>query len=191
LIVDDSSDAQGQNMTIDPPPPNDPSNDETSLTGMTSTPAINWVLGDGSPVTILGGKGGNSCVIHGAIPNVSLTINAGSGNDLLIAGLTAAHLIGGVGNDILIGGTTDYDYNPTAIAAIEAKLTNATNATFDTVVSDLETGANGLPALNANTVHDNGLTNELTAGANLDWFFASSIAQVLGFIDGDVFTRIQ
>ena len=178
-------------MTIDPPPPDDPSDVVTNLTGMTPTPSINWVLGDGSPVTILGGSGGNSVVIHGSIPNVALTINAGKGNDLLIAGLTAAHLIGGAGHDILIGGTTDYDANATAIAAIEDKLSHATDATFAGVVSDLESGANGLPALNANTVHDNGLINELTAGANLDWFFASSIAQVLGFTDGDVFTRIQ
>jgi hypothetical protein len=34
LIVDDSSDTQGQRVTIDPPPPNDPADLFSSLTGL-------------------------------------------------------------------------------------------------------------------------------------------------------------
>jgi hypothetical protein len=191
LIIDDSGDTQARNVTIDPPL-GGPYHPETTLTGLTPAPTyLNWVLGDGSPVTILGGSGGSSFVIHGSIPNVALTIHAGSGNNLLIAGLTAADLIGGSGNNILIGGTTDYDYNAAAIDAIMAELAQATAATFGSVVNALDTGANGLPALNANTVHSNGLANQLTGGGGLGWFFASSMDQALDFTNGDVFTMIQ
>jgi hypothetical protein len=207
MIVDDSADTQGRAASIDPPPPNDPFSPWSGLSGLTPnstfTESINWWLGDGSQVTLLGGSGGNSFVIHGSIPNVALTIYAGTGNNLLIAGLTAANLVGGpdpnnpfdntipAGNNILIGGTTDYDYNADAISAIMAELSQATDATFDSVVSDLASGANGLPALNASTVHANGLANQLTGGANRNWFFASSIDQALDFTDGDVFTTIS
>jgi hypothetical protein len=102
------------------------------------------------------------------------------------------NFLGGPGYNILIGGTTDYDSNAAAISAIMTELSQATDATtFAGVVNALETGANGLPVLNASTVHDNGLANQLTAGGNLDWFFASSMAQVNGFKNGDVFTMIQ
>jgi hypothetical protein len=192
LIIDDSGDPQGRNATITGPAPNDPTNPYTSLSGLAPNSAtINWVLGNGSPVTILGGSGGNSFVIHGSIPNVALTIKGGSGNNLLIAGLTAADLIGGPGNNILIGGTTDFDYNAAAINAIMAELAQATAATFGSVVNALRTGANGLPALNASSVHSNGLANQLTGGGGLDSFFASSMDQALDFTDRDVFTTIQ
>jgi hypothetical protein len=72
-----------------------------------------------------------------------------------------------------------------------AELAQATATTFGSVVSALETGANGLPALNASTVHSNGLANQLTGGGGVDWFFASSMDQALDFTDGDVFTTIQ
>ena len=196
--MDDSGDTQGQRATIDPPPETDLQFDPfTKLTGLAPSP-IEWVLGNGSAVTIMGGSGGNSFVIHGSIPNVALTIYAGSGNNLLIAGQTAVSLIGAAfnsnllpGNNILIGGTTDYDYNSTAIDAIMTELGNATNATFDSIVSALQSGTNGLPALNANTVHDNGLASQLVGGANLDWFFATQRDILTNFITGDVFTIIS
>jgi hypothetical protein len=190
LVVDDSADMMGRNATLDPPPPNDPNNTATILTGLTPPgTSINWQLGNGSPVTILGG-GGNSFVVHGALPNIVLTITGGAGNDLMIAGLTQVNFISSGGNDILIAGTTNYDFDPASISAIMTELAQANDQNFATIVNDLETGANGLPVLNASTVQSNGLANQLTGSANLDWFFASAADTVNNYIDGDVLTPI-
>ncbi len=191
LTADDSADPFGKAVTIDPPPPDDPQNTVTAVTGLASG-AIEWILNPGCPVTLLGGSGGNSFVIHGALPPVELTIDAGSGNNVLIAGQTAVNFIGGTGSDLLIGGSTDYDFDPNAIAAIMIEWALANEQTFGTIVTDLSLGENGLPVLSANTVHANGLANQLTGGAAPDWFFASSLDQALDFsqADHDFFTGI-
>jgi hypothetical protein len=147
----------------------------TALSGIANIQnVVGSSLGD-----VLVGNGGN-------------VLGGGAGNDLLIAGGSASWLFGGSGNDILIGGSTDYDLDRAALTAIMNELATSTDQTFGSVASDLFHGSNGLPALTANTVHANGLANQLTGGAAADWFFASSLDQALDFsaADPDLFTAI-
>ena len=86
------------------------------------------------------------------------------GSDLLIEGANyASTLNGGAGEDILIGGTTDYDINQAALRAILAEWAN--NHTIS--------------LLDADTVHSNGMANQLTGGTSTDLFFARLATELL------------
>jgi hypothetical protein len=170
LTVDDSTDTADHSATIVGPPPGDPSDPFTTLSGLVQTP-IEWSFAGGSAqVSILGGLGNDSFVVQSAIPDVALSIDGGGGRNLLIAGASACTLIGGGDQDILIAGTTDYDQDPNAIAAIMTEWTSG--ADYATRVADLENG-NGVPLLNSTTVHSNGGGNTLNGNAGLDFFFAN------------------
>ncbi len=178
VTVDDSADTTGRQVMIDPSPADYPTDTYTEMTGLAPAQIL-WDFTNGSgQVSVLGGRGNDSFVVHGVIPNVALSIDGGAGRDLLIAGGTEVALSGGAGEDILIGGWTDYDNDAAAIDAIMTEWSR-TDIGYDTRVANLQSGANGVPALNATTVHSNGKANKLTGGTERDLFFASLASELL------------
>ncbi len=123
------------------------------------------------------GSAGNDILVG----NGGNVLNGGPGRDLLIAGAFASILNGGGDEDILIGGSTDYDTAPAALNAIMAEWAR-TDIGYETRVANLQSGANGVPALNANTVHSNGQANQLRGGTEpteRDLFFARLASELL------------
>jgi hypothetical protein len=134
-----------------------------AATGLNSVSRIQNVVGS-SGNDILVGNGGN-------------VLSGGNGRDLLIAGPLASLLIGGDGDDLLVGGTTDYDTSASALDAIMAEWSR-TDLGYADRVSNLING-NGVPALNAATVHRNGGLNQLAGGLGDDLFFAQLASELL------------
>jgi hypothetical protein len=57
-------------------------------------------------------------------------------------------------------------------------------------VANLMSGANGVPRLDATTVHSNGATNTLTGGTDLDLFFAALGDKVLKRAPGSILVTL-
>jgi hypothetical protein len=189
LTVDDSGDTATGNKEVTLTPKQGVYDIGNHIDGF--APAeIFFNLDPSSSVTLLGGAANTLFVVRGTLDPVHLTIQGGSGDNILIAGDNAATLVDGGGQDILIAGTTDYDNNDAALMAILTEWSNP-NEDFATKVSNLTTGANGLPALNSNTVHWNGGGSQLVGNADgLDWFFANSFGEITNFNNADIFTQI-
>jgi hypothetical protein len=113
LTVDDSADTMGRRATIDPPPPNNPQNPYSRVSGLApSDIAWNFAGVSGGRVTLLGGPLNDSFVVHGTVPDVALSINGGGGVNTLdyskgvnYPGLVAWYPGEGNAND-LIGGAS-------------------------------------------------------------------------------------
>jgi Ca2+-binding RTX toxin-like protein len=121
---------------------------------------------------------GNDAQSRGA-DNDSLLGLAGRG--LLIGGAGADRLFGNKGDDLLIAAFTDYDAIDSALMALMAEWTSARS--YESRIAHLSGDAsnpefaqrlNGDVFLNAETVHDDGTTDQLTGAAGRDWFFANS-----------------
>lgn len=197
LTVDDSGDTATGNKEVTLTPKQGPFDIFNHIDGL--APAeITYGLDPSSSVTLLGGAANTLFVARGVLDPVNLTIQGGAqlpnqpatGHNVLIAGANPITLVDGGGQDILIAGSTDYDNNDAALTAILAEWSR-TDEDFATRVSNLMSGADGLPALNASTVHWNGGGSKLVGGGVQDWFFANSFDEVSNFIDNDVFTMIQ
>ena len=136
----------------------------------------NAVLADGGAGddTISGGGGVN--ILLGNAGDDQLT--GGSGRDLLIGGTGRDELHGGGNDDILIGGTTAYDSNPAALTKISVAWSGP--GSYTDRVTAIRTGANGVPKLDATTVFDDGVRDDLNGGIGLDWFFAAPLDKVHG-----------
>jgi Ca2+-binding RTX toxin-like protein len=120
----------------------------------------------------------------------------GQGRDILIGGAGQATLEAGTGETILIGGTTAYDNNAAALAAILAEWSR-TDIDYSTRIADLTSGTAGKNVingtyfyLNANTVHGNGLADNLYGGPGMDWFFAGMMDVLFNRTSGEVVTQI-
>ena len=120
----------------------------------------------------LSGGGGNDILVGNGYGN---QLFGRSGADLLIAGgwdypLLPCLLDGGDGADIVIGGFTAYDYDR---ASLEAVLAGWVSGPLDPFAraARLRDGAEGLPALNAETVFSNYAGNTLRGGTDFDFFF--------------------
>jgi hypothetical protein len=126
-------------------------------------------------IVVNGLSGNNVLVVQGDFTGIGITLNGGdSGRNLMIAGLSSATLNGGNGENILIGGTTQWDYDPVALAAIMAEWTRTDLAYADRVDHLLNGGGlNGAYLLNATTVTGNGAGNTLLGGAGLDLYFGN------------------
>lgn len=142
-----------------------------------------WLTGgDGNDVLV--GNAGND------------TLSGGAGRDLLIGGAGADNgeadfvptgVDGGGGDDLLIAGTTAYDANQTALAAIMAEWTSGNS--YAIRVSNLRNGSglNGSNVLRVasdtgagpTTVFDDDAVDNLRGQAGIDWFFASSLEDIL------------
>ncbi len=139
-----------------------------------------YLFGDGA-VNRLTGNGGNDVLVGGDGNDVLL---GGGGRDLLIGGLGADVLDGGTGDDILIAGSTTYGTNLAALQAIMAEWTrtdlDALGAVqaYNTRIDHLRSGVGGrngsfilTTARGRTTVLDDGVSDVLTGGDGLDWFF--------------------
>jgi hypothetical protein len=125
----------------------------------------------GSPAAV--SKLGGPVVSYSAVEAV--TVNGGSGRDLMIAGTGKMKLVGGGGEDILIGGSTNFDTDATALNALMAEWTR-TDEVYQQRVRHITRGGglNGSTKLNPATVHGNGGGNTLLGGsADKDLFFGS------------------
>jgi Ca2+-binding RTX toxin-like protein len=125
----------------------------------------------GSPTSV--SKLGGPVVTYSSV--AAVTVNGGSGRDLMIAGASPMKLVGNDGEDILIGGFTNYDTNATALNALMAEWTR-TDEVYQQRVRHITRGGglNGNYKLNPATVHGNGGGNTLLGGgADKDLFFGS------------------
>ena len=140
------------------------------------------LFADGADAHLQGG-GGPTVEVGGGGTDTHL--EGGKGRSILIAGTGAAHLKGHSGDDILIGGTTAFDNNEAALLAVlaewnsgESYLQRIANlqsapATMNGQTVDPNGSYRAGYYLNAATVHDNGLSDHLEGGGDLDWVFAS------------------
>jgi hypothetical protein len=137
------------------------------------------LIGDAND-NVLTGNGGNDILLGGAGND---TLNGGDGRNLLIGGLGTDTLTGGSGDDLLIGGTTSYDGNTAALQAILAEW-GRTDAGYAARVAHLNGsqagGLNGSFYLNAFTVADDGVSDQLKGLDGTDWFFANLATDQLG-----------
>jgi PKD repeat protein len=136
---------------------------------------------------ILDARAANGQIIqHGGAGNDVLW--GGRGRDLLIGGLGADTLRGGDGEDLLLGGTTDYDTDFIALALLSAEWVR-TDADFTTRVQHLtgqqSGGHNGTRYLDAQSVNDDGVADDLFGEAGADWFIRTGGAAVDNVNDGD------
>jgi parallel beta-helix repeat protein/VCBS repeat-containing protein len=128
------------------------------------------------------GGDGDDRLIGGNLSDVLL---GGAGNDRLDGNLGDDILIGGTGGDVLeggphhafafdsdllIAGTTAYDADSAALRLIFLEWTSGRS--YSQRVTNLSTGVNGLPILNATTVFNDADRDTLRGGGTLDWFFA-------------------
>jgi hypothetical protein len=125
-------------------------------------------------VVVNGGEGNNTLVVQGSFPGINMTLTAGSGRNLFIAGGLPATIQGGTGDNILIGGSTQWDSDPMALAAIMAEWTR-TDETYAQRVDHLLNGGglNGSYLLNTSTVTGNGGGNTLLGGTGLNLYFGN------------------
>jgi hypothetical protein len=125
-------------------------------------------------LVVNGGTGNNTIVVQGSFPGISITLTAGDGRNLFIAGGLPVMIQGGAGDNILIGGSTQWDYDTTALAAIMAEWTR-TDVDYSQRVYDLLNGGglNGSYVLNASTVTGNGGGNTLLGNGGLNLYFGN------------------
>jgi hypothetical protein len=154
--------------------------DTLTFTGTTAGTAYTVYAGAGddrvfgaaaiSPLALYG-EGGNDLLVGGSGNDL---LDGGAGNDVLIGRVGNDILNGGDGDDLLISGTTAFDFNPTALAAIQAEWSR-TDADTPTKVAHLRGqlagGRNGAYALTSATVFDDAALDFLTGDAGADWFF--------------------
>ena len=125
---------------------------------------------------IIGSPGNDIMVGAGGV-----TLQGGTGRNILIAGPSPAKLLGNTNQDILVGGTTDYDLNVPALKAILGEWTRTDLGTksdptgYQARVNHLLNGGglNGNDLLNVSTFHANAGGNTLTGAAGLDLFYGS------------------
>jgi hypothetical protein len=77
-----------------------------------------------------------------------------------------------------MGVSTAHDSNAAALLQILTEWTSANS--YNLRVTNLRSGAGGLPKLDSTTVLDNGAGDLLVGAADLDWFFASADDQLVG-----------
>jgi parallel beta-helix repeat protein len=131
-------------------------------------------LSGGAGDDTLQGDNGNDLLLGGAGQDILI---GNRGNDLLFAGAGADALYGGRGDDLLIASPTLHDADLTALRQIFQEWTSSRS--YATRTSNLRTGANGLPALNASTVIDDGEADTLTGEGDTDWFFGTPPGDLL------------
>jgi uncharacterized protein (TIGR03118 family) len=129
---------------------------------------VTTILDGGAGNDVLIGGGGNNILIGGPGDDVLV---GGPGRDVLIGGDGRDVLIGKQGDDILIGGSTAYDSNQAKLLQILAAWTSTDP--YNTRVANIRAG-NGVPKLDATTVFDDGVRDDLFGGFGLNWYFALS-----------------
>lgn len=148
--------------------------------------------------TLLFGDSGGDYLTGGAGPNVILggtegdNLTGGAGRDILIGGRGGDNLTGNGGDDLLIAGTTLYETNLAGLCAITNEWLR-TDRTYSQRVSHLLNGGglNGTTRLNATTVFDDAVGDNLTGNAGTDWFFGKTTLpgqDNISFVAGETIT---
>jgi hypothetical protein len=127
-------------------------------------------------IEINGLDGNNAVVIQSDFTGINITVNGGTtGRNLMIAGASAATLIGGSGEDFLVGGTSVWDTNSAAIDAIMAEWTRNDLSHRQRLVHIMRGGGlNGSYVLNPFTVTSNSKANLMYGYGGRDVFFLDS-----------------
>jgi hypothetical protein len=84
----------------------------------------------------------------------------------------------------LIGGKTSHDSKPDVLASLFAAWNNPT-ASYNDRVAAIRAGTGGVPKLDATTVIDDGVRDDLIGGTSLDWFFVGLDDHLHGHKDGE------
>jgi uncharacterized protein (TIGR03118 family) len=125
------------------------------------------VIADGGAGNdVLVGGGGNNILVGGPGNDV---LTGGPGRDILIGGDGRDFLFGVGADDILIAGRTAHDTNPAALQQILTVWTST--ASYTDRVAAIRAGTGGVPKLDATTVFDDGVRDDLFGGPGVDWFF--------------------
>lgn len=161
--------------------------DNISINSTITTPTL--LFGDAGGDNITGGAGPN-IILGGADSGDNLT--GGAARDILIGGSGGDNLIGNGEDDLLIAGTTGYETNLLGLRTIQSEWLR-TDKTYSQRVSNLLNGGglNGTTKLNATTVFDDAVGDNLTGNAGTDWFFAKQTApnqDNVTFVTGETVT---
>jgi uncharacterized protein (TIGR03118 family) len=124
------------------------------------------VADGGAGDDVLVGGGGNNILLGNTGNDVLV---GGSGRDILIGGDGHDFLFGVGNDDILVGGRTAYDADPASLMKILTAWT-APGVSYNDRVTEIRTGANGVPKLDATTVFDDRVRDDLVGGPGLDWY---------------------
>jgi ELWxxDGT repeat protein len=130
-------------------------------------------LGTGGVTNVLNviGGAGDDLMVGNSGANVFI---GNAGRDCIIGGGGGDTLSGGAGDDIVIAGTTSYDTTPAALTAIRDYWAR-TDLSYTQRIAGLTAGipsSAGTIRLTATTVQNDNISDSLTGGADLDWFFA-------------------
>jgi Ca2+-binding RTX toxin-like protein len=135
-----------------------------------AAPTATGTLGVVNIQNVTGGAGDDLIV-----GNSGKNILAGNaGRDILVGGGGGDTVSGGAGDDVVIAGTTSYDTTPAALQAIRDYWVR-TDLTYTQRITGLTTGipsTAGTVRLTATTVQNDNVSDTLTGGSELDWFFA-------------------
>ena len=122
------------------------------------------------------GNAGNDVLVGGDGKDV---LNGGAGDDVLIGGRGKDDLFGSNGSDLLIGARTAFDTDAVALSAVLAEWSSPRS--YQNRIANLRGTGSGARA-NGNvflkrsgpdaTVFGDSVSDKLTGGSGLDWFFA-------------------
>jgi acrosin len=149
------------------------------------------LVGDSGNNTLTGNGGNDILVGNDGID----TLQGGDGRDILIGGNGSDALDGSTGEDLLIAGRTTYDNSLADLNALMAEW-GRTDADYATRIAHLNGtlsgGRNGTRVLNATTVFDDGgAVDNLTGGADLDWFIVFTNDVIVDLNNGGTETVTQ
>ncbi len=113
----------------------------------------------------------------------------GSGRNVLIGGSGTDVVSGNGGDDLLIAGFTIYDFNVSALKTIRAEWSNPVTP-YLTRVTNLRAGVGGIrlqaAGAGATVFNDAPSIDDLTGGANADWFFSNAADLINDLALGEV-----
>jgi hypothetical protein len=130
-----------------------------------------WLYGQNGDDTLAAGNG--ESLLLGGLGDDELT--SGNGKDVLIGGLGADLLSAGNGDDLLIAGATDYDANSPANRAALCEIVDEWSSGSGGYVGRAAhltagVGPGGAIQLNASTITNDSVIDQLTGGNGRDWF---------------------
>jgi Ca2+-binding RTX toxin-like protein len=141
---------------------------------------VTAILDGGAGNDVLVGGGGSSILLGGTGNDVLV---GGAARDILIGGAGMDQLHGGGGDDIVIGGSTTHDGNQADLLKILAEW-NAADS-FNNRVAAIRAGTGGVPKLDATTVMDDGVRDDLWGDVGHTWFWTKPPDVVHDFKTGD------
>ena len=142
-----------------------------NIQDVTGGSANDMLTGDSQDNVLIGG-GGNDMLI------------GNDGRDLLFGGDGLDTILGGPGEDLIVSGKTTFDTNWGVLDALRTYWTGGLD--FAQRTQQLAAGTTGvkvLPKLNSSTITNDKFVDNLTGGADADWFFAKKTAPADNLLD--------